>query len=95
MSFFEICASGLLVRCLFNITADPTEHHDVAAERPEVVEELLQMFFKLNDEYHGSDSRSFGGDQDGYCAAAAKNGGFMVPWRDAPVGHDSEGGMGA
>ena len=71
--------------CLFNITADPTEHHDVASQHPDVVAELLHTFDALNTEYHGTDSPSFGGDQDGYCAAAARNGGFMVPWRDSPV----------
>ena len=72
--------------CLFNISADPTEHDDVAAQFPDVVAQLLATFHTLDYEYHGADSQSFGGDQDGYCAAAANNSGFMVPWRDAPVG---------
>jgi hypothetical protein len=28
--------------CLFNVTADPCEHHDLAAERPDVVKQLVK-----------------------------------------------------
>ena len=60
---------------------DPTEHNDLAASNPSKVAEMMQAFNALDKEYHGSDSPSLGQDHDGYCAAAAKNSGFMVPWR--------------
>ncbi|GFS18368.1 arylsulfatase B [Elysia marginata] len=33
---------------LFNIAEDPTEHHDLSAEKPEVVEELLNLLVQFN-----------------------------------------------
>ena len=79
--------------CLFNISADPTEHNDLSAHFPDVVAQLLATFHTFDQEYHGSDSKSFGGDQDGYCAAAANNSGFMVPWRERPVDTDTDTGI--
>jgi len=66
--------------CLFNISADPTEHVDLADSHPEVAGDMLQRFQALSSEYHpkGPD----GSDRDGYCCAAARNGGFMVPWKN-------------
>ncbi|GFS18379.1 arylsulfatase B [Elysia marginata] len=33
---------------LFNIAEDPTEHHDLSTEKPEVVEKLLNMLIQFN-----------------------------------------------
>jgi hypothetical protein len=38
---------------LFDTTVDPTESHDLAAERPEKVKELVDHWFHLADLYHG------------------------------------------
>jgi len=66
--------------CLFNISADPTEHVDLADSHPEVAADMLQRFQALSDEYHPKGPE--GSDRDGYCCAAARNGGFMVPWKN-------------
>jgi arylsulfatase A-like enzyme len=38
---------------LFDTTVDPTESHDLAAEHPEKVKELVDHWFHLADLYHG------------------------------------------
>ena len=38
------CGSG----CLFNVTADPSEHHDLATARPDDVARLTERFHTLN-----------------------------------------------
>ena len=38
------------IRCLFNVTRDPCEYHDLAAQMPEVVKSLRQRL-KVRQEY--------------------------------------------
>ena len=68
--------------CLFNITADPTEHDDVAGSYPQFVQSLC-TFYALNDEYHGWNSPSLAATR-WLCAAAYRSNG-LVTWRDAQV----------
>ena len=76
----QACAT---VPCLFNIKNDTTEHHDLAAEMPGKVAELMKIFNSYSKKIHAGGPK--GSDEDGYCAAAAENHGFMVPWRTQPV----------
>eukprot|EP01046_Picozoa_sp_COSAG06_P071227 COSAG06_NODE_20284_length_801_cov_5.044444_1_plen_67_part_10 len=38
--------------CVFNLTEDESEHHDLAAARPDLLAKLLQRFAALTAEYH-------------------------------------------
>ncbi len=73
--------------CLFNISSDPTEHHDLSLALPDQVSRLTAIFNSYNNAFHPGGPK--GADESGYCSAAAKNGGFMVPWRPEPAEDDS------
>jgi len=71
--------------CLFNLQTDLEEHEDVAASHPEVVQDLLAEFGRLEDEYHPNitcDLCVGPGDVDGYCQYVAANNEFLGPWRE-------------
>ena len=62
---------------LFNITADPTEHHDLSESYPEIVKQLLDRLAYYNStavpcRYPGNDPKSY----------PHLHGGAWVPWRD-------------
>ena len=63
--------------CVFNLSADASEHHDLSASRPDLLASLLQRFKDLNTEYHPP-SFNPPADDAGCCAAAAANGNFLV-----------------
>jgi len=69
--------------CLFNISSDPTEHNDLAALLPDLVTKIRATLNSYNNAFHSGASK--GSDYDGYCTAASKSGGFMVPWRTEPA----------
>jgi arylsulfatase A-like enzyme len=73
--------------CLFNISNDPTEHHDVAQQFPDVIATLLERWAKLDHTYHPDGPGVPGpkSDRNGYCAFAKRSGDFMGPWRAKPV----------
>jgi hypothetical protein len=75
--------------CLFNIVEDPTEHHDLATIKPQLVKSMLATFMEYNTQFHPGPPQ--GSDHDGYCAAAASNEGFMSPWKTAPLEDDRIG----
>jgi arylsulfatase B len=70
--------------CVFNISADPTEHVDLAPTRPDLLAPLLAAFRALNASYHPPVDNP-PDDKAGLCAAALAAGGIVTPWRDAPV----------
>lgn len=79
--------------CLFNISSDPTEHHDLADVLPAEAARMLKVFESLDSDFHPPSPK--GSDEDGYCSAAAKHRGFMVPWRSQPAtGIDGGFGIG-
>jgi hypothetical protein len=69
--------------CVFNLTEDESEHHDLAAARPDLLAKLLQRFAALTAEYHPPKFNP-PADDAGCCAAAAANGNFLSPWTVAP-----------
>eukprot|EP00401_Gymnodinium_catenatum_P075292 CAMPEP_0117504208 /NCGR_PEP_ID=MMETSP0784-20121206/24731_1 /TAXON_ID=39447 /ORGANISM="" /LENGTH=568 /DNA_ID=CAMNT_0005299557 /DNA_START=65 /DNA_END=1771 /DNA_ORIENTATION=- len=74
--------------CLFNVTADIAEVHDLAAERPEIVAELLERFHAYDAEYHPP---SEGPDKylAEFCNAALHNGGFTTyGWGSSQMGQE-------
>ncbi len=75
--------------CLFNVTADPGEHHDLKDELPELAARMLRRFVELNAEYHPPSYNPPPEDAQ-TCGAAAKAGGFLVPWRTDDEDHDDD-----
>ena len=69
--------------CLFNISADMTEHVDIAAQQPQLVTKLLARFKALGTTYHPPQLNPKV-DLDGYCKAVELNGGFVGPWMQHP-----------
>ena len=69
------CTSG----CLFDIIADPTEHHDLASELPAVVASMRQRLGELQRTVFDPD-RGLPELRES-CAQCAKNGGFWGPWQ--------------
>ena len=71
--------------CLFNLTADPSEHNNLAASHPAVMAAMLARFAEIEKvEYHPPSANPAPEDES-CCAAAAKNGGFLVPWTSPPA----------
>jgi hypothetical protein len=65
--------------CVFNLTADPSEHNDLRAAQPGVAADLLARFAALAAEYHPPAYNPPPQDA-AVCAAAAAAGNFLVPW---------------
>ena len=68
------CRSG----CLYDIIADPTEHHEISAEHPEVLQRLLAVLAAENASIY--DPGPPIPDDPRCCSQAAANGGFVGPW---------------
>lgn len=74
------------VGCLFNLSSDPTEHHDIALERPDLVALLHARLVAYSKTLFDPDRGVV--DAEGACAAMARNGGFFGPWLEngqAPI----------
>ncbi len=66
--------------CLFDLSADSGEHHDVAPAHPDVVAAMMRRLEDIaEDEYHPPIENP-PVDLQGYCAAVAANGNFVGPW---------------
>lgn len=65
--------------CLFNLTADESERHDLSAAEPAVLEGMLARFEELTTSYHPPKSNP-AADDAGCCAGAAARGNFLGPW---------------
>jgi len=70
--------------CLFDVANDLGESDDLAASRPEVVEQLRARFHAYDGEYHPQDSGP-PDETDEFCEAALRNGGFAQPWKPSPT----------
>jgi hypothetical protein len=68
--------------CLFELEADPTEHHDLRAEATSgswpILPQLMKMLLDENQTVFSPDRGS--GAQGAACAQAAANGGYWGPW---------------
>jgi arylsulfatase A-like enzyme len=67
--------------CLFDMNASMTEHTDVAAERPDIVAQLMERVRELAEAYHPPVLNP-PEDLDGYCAAVDANRNFVGPWME-------------
>lgn len=71
--------------CLFNIELDPTEHEDVAAQMPAVVQRMHARLLELAKsevtvQAAGLCPTEYGSRNDPRCGAKAKETGFWEPW---------------
>ena len=65
--------------CLFNVERDPTEHHDLAASEPQVLQRMQARFKELEKEYHPPvlpPPPLF----DAFCHAASDHSQFTAPY---------------
>ena len=73
--------------CLFNLTADPTEHVDMAAAHPELLASMMADFLALNATYHPPWIVP-PSELPALCAVALENDNVAAPWRTAPLPQD-------
>ena len=71
------CSMPNKIGCLFNVSADPTEHHDLALERPDDAKALLERLRAVSKTQFDPDR---GTSQPAACAQVRANGGFFGPW---------------
>lgn len=79
--------------CLFDVNADPTEHHDVSKQHPKIVQSLLARLQELvQGEVTVAESglcpTRYGSKNDPRCKAKAVATGFWEPWLKEPLGQD-------
>ncbi len=75
--------------CLFNLTADPTEHEDIAAARPDLLAPMLAEFLAFNATFHPPPIVP-ADELAGLCAVALEphNNNTAAPWRSKPYPQD-------
>lgn len=66
--------------CLYDLTADPTEHRNLASVEPAMLKQMLLRFGDLASTYHPP-KRNPPSDAVGVCAAVKANAGFLQPWK--------------
>jgi hypothetical protein len=64
--------------CLFNVLTDPSEYHDLAAERPDIVARLRARIAELQATVYNPDRGTH--DKDMCLAGLDRHGGFLGPW---------------
>jgi len=65
--------------CLFDVAADPTEHHDLAGERQPLLAELRALLHSRNAHNFDPPRGTYSIDA---CRAAVRNGGYYGPFVD-------------
>ena len=76
--------------CVFNVSKDPTEHDDLAAERPDVARSLLAMLRNVSRTYFDPDRGAV--DPRACTRMIGINQGFFGPWLEMSV---ADGGSGS
>lgn len=72
------CSTPLRRACLFNVSADPTEHHDLSAEQPDVVHQMLNLLVNRSRTAYNPDRGVF---QEQACIQGKGPWrGFYGPW---------------
>ena len=73
--------------CLFNLTADPNEHEDIALSAPQAMAEMLAEFLALNATYHPPWIVP-PSEEALLCAVALEQDNVAAPWRTGPLPWD-------
>ena len=75
--------------CLFNLTADPTEHVDLATSHPALMASMMAEFLALNKTFHPPHIVPADEKAD-LCAIALapENDNVVAPWRTEPLPQD-------
>jgi arylsulfatase B len=73
--------------CLFNLTADPTEHFDLAKSSPGLLADMMADFVALNTSFHPPYIVP-PSELAGLCAVALENDNVAAPWRNEPLPQD-------
>lgn len=74
---------GYAPGCLFDLSKDPTEHHDLAGDPAyvDVVSHLVEKLAEMNRTIYDPDRGNMSIDA---CEVAIRNGGFLGPFVDVP-----------
>ena len=71
------CGAG----CLFDVVADPSEHHDVAAEKPQVLARMQALMAQeAQTVFHPDRGCNNNECAEAACAAAVAAGGYWAPY---------------
>ena len=73
------CTTATKKACLFNIIDDPTEHRDLAAQLPDVVDRMVARMHELQESVYDPDRGV--PEVDEACVAVTQYGGYWGPWR--------------
>ena len=81
------CSTPYRRACLFNVSADPTEHHDLSASRPADLKHMLDLLVNRSASFFNP-SRGKGQNESCAIAEGAYKGprgqGFFGPWLELP-----------
>jgi arylsulfatase A-like enzyme len=81
---YTACSHGIPpYGCLFDVVADPSEHNDLATQLPDVMNQMLELFYSYNSSYHPPKNNP-PSDEKGLCQAALANDRIVTPWRTDP-----------
>ena len=71
--------------CLYDIVNDPNEHHDLAEEKPDILQQLLNSYNKFSTEPRDMQDQGYHtvvpNDLDA-CHYMNSHGGYWQPWKD-------------
>ncbi len=80
----QLCSETLCTLaapCLFNVITDPQERHDVSAEFPNVVQDMLKRLKAYSANFYAGTGNMIK-DNGKFCDKAAERGNFIGPWLD-------------
>lgn len=77
------CSTPYKIGCLFNVTADPTEHNDLAETQWDHAKQLLDRLREISATYFNPDR---GGTDQRACKQMEKMGGWYGPWLELEQG---------
>lgn len=89
LNFFACSNAVAPYGCLYNLTADPTEHVDLSTSHPTLMASMLREFMALNATFHPphivpADEKA----QLCAVALAPENNNVAAPWRTEPLPQD-------
>ena len=67
--------------CLFNVVTDPQERHDISADFPTIVQDMLRRLKAYGASFYSGTGNTMK-DNGKFCVKAAERGNFLGPWLD-------------